>query len=135
MRYIGDTELEDFFRDFGYRYDVLACIDQEAAFAVNELRRGRSIMADMSRLVCYAIYGNPVDAYKFYQFRYQEKDTPTRYLPKHIVLRHKLERQVHVGPPPIPSAVDYCSRHRAVRYRMARANDQGVGMSLTIRAL
>lgn len=29
LRYIRDTELKDFFRDFGYRYDVFARINPE----------------------------------------------------------------------------------------------------------
>lgn len=77
------------------------------------------------RLICYAVWGNPVDAYKWYEYQLQEDYLPHRYLPEHVVLGHlpKLAGEATAQ----PSALSTSRRHMQVRYRMARANDNGIG--------
>lgn len=128
LKYTPDKELDDFFDGFEYRYDILDRIDMEVSSVCNELRYGRFVNANLCRLVCYAVYGNPVDAYKFYEYNYQQEYMPHRYLPEHVVLG-EISKPADYSEP-TPSCVKGWRNHRDVRYRMARAKDQGVGTYL-----
>jgi hypothetical protein len=92
---------------------------------IQELTRGRSISVALRKLVSYAVWGNAVDAYKFWEYSYQEEYLAHRYLPLHSVLTHLSEPADENEP--LPSVFGCSGRHRYVRRRMARANDQGVG--------
>jgi hypothetical protein len=59
-----DPELVDFFDGFDYRHDIIDRIDGEVRVAMRELAYGGSVPLALRKLVCYALWGNPVDAYK-----------------------------------------------------------------------
>lgn len=125
VRYTQDDELDDFFAGFEYRYDILDRIDREVQFACDVILKDMPIPPELMRLVCYAIFGNPVDAYKFYEYNYQQEYMPHRYLPEHVVLLDVPKPEDYVEPE--PSKLQGWRKHRYVRERMARAKDQGVG--------
>jgi hypothetical protein len=95
-------------------------------------------------LVCLVIYGNPVDAYKYFEFNYQQEYMPHRYLHDHYVLDipkpagytqpHPKAIEPEISEPETSYSHSRIRRrfipHTGVRYRMARAKDQGVGKSL-----
>jgi hypothetical protein len=54
----------DFFDGFDYRHDIIDRIDGEVRVAMRELAYGGSVPLALRKLVCYALWGNPVDAYK-----------------------------------------------------------------------
>jgi hypothetical protein len=120
-----DPELTEFFDGFHYRHDIIERIDNEVYMGMQELVNGKMIPLALRKLICYAVWGNPVDAYKWFEYSYQIEYMPHRYLPEHVVLNH------------VPKPVDYNEprasvltghkKHGDVRARMARANDQGVG--------
>ncbi|KAF2791251.1 hypothetical protein K505DRAFT_389450 [Melanomma pulvis-pyrius CBS 109.77] len=124
---IKDKELEDFFDGFDYRYDILDRIDREVSAACVDLIYGRPVSSGLRRLVCYAVWGNPVDAYKWYEYNYQQEYMPHRYLPEHVILGDLPKSKDYTEPE--PSVLSGWKRHRDVRSRMARAKDEGVGMS------
>ena len=123
-----DPELVEFFEGFQYRWDIIARIDEAVREGLNKLALGRPIPPGYRRLVCYAVWGNPSDAYKWYEYQLQEEYLPHRYLPEHVILRHlpKLAGDAV----PLPSSLDRPRRHKDVRFRMARANDEGLGESI-----
>lgn len=123
-----DPELVEFFEGFQYRWDIIARIDNAVREGLSKLSLGRPISSGYRRLICYAVWGNPSDAYKWYEYQLQEEYLPHRYLPEHVVLRHL--PKVAGDAIPLPSSLDRPSRHKDVRYRMARANDEGVGKSI-----
>lgn len=125
VRATPDDELDAFFAGFEYRYDILDRIDSEVRSACNDLLSGRSILPGLMRLACYAIFGNPVDAYKFYEYNYQQEYMPHRYLPEHVVLLDVPKSAGYVEPE--PSKLHGWMNHRHVRGKMAQARDQGVG--------
>jgi hypothetical protein len=125
LRDVPDPELDDFFEGFEYRHDILDRIDKEVLIACNDIRVGRGIAPNLRRLVCYAVWGNLVDAYKYYEYSYQQEYMPHRYLPEHVVLGEIPKPRGYTEP--TPTSVRGWRRHREVRYRMARAKDQGVG--------
>ncbi|KAF2654415.1 hypothetical protein K491DRAFT_600915 [Lophiostoma macrostomum CBS 122681] len=127
-----DKELDDFFEGFDYRYDILDRIDAEVMYACDNIRHGRFVSRDLRRLVCYAIYGHPVDAYKFYEYNYQQEYMPHRYLPEHVVLG-EIPKPLDYREP-APSSVLGFKKHRDIRYHMAQAKDQGVGELISFRA-
>jgi hypothetical protein len=120
-----DPELVDFFEGFEYRWDILDRIDMEVRGLIQALQRGQPVNSAWRRLVCYAVWGNPSDAYKWYEYQLQEEYLPHRYLPEHVVLGHlpKLAGEAVAQ----PSSLNTSRRHRQVRYRMAKANDAGIG--------
>jgi hypothetical protein len=123
-----DPELVEFFEGFEYRWDIIHRIDEAVRAGLEKLSLGRPIPSGYRRLVCYAVWGNPSDAYKWYEYQLQEEYLPHRYLPEHVILRNlpKLAGDAI----PLPSSLDNPSRHKDVRYKMARANDGGVGKSI-----
>lgn len=120
-----DPELVDFFDGFQYRWDIIDRIDQVVRTGIHELSLGRPLPSGYRRLVCYAIWGNPSDAYKWYEYHLQEEYLPHRYLPEHVVLGHlpKLAGEADLQ----PSSLNTSRRHTTVRRRMASANDEGIG--------
>lgn len=95
---------------------------------IRELAYGRSISVSLRKLICYAVWGNPVDAYKWFEYAYQNEYMPHRYLPEHVVLGH-IPKTTDCADPR-PGFASGPMKHRDVRFRMARANDQGVGKSM-----
>jgi hypothetical protein len=127
-----DPELVDFFNGFEYRYDIIDRIDQLVYAGIRELSFGRPVSSGYRRLICYAIWGNPSDAYKWYEYSLQEEYLPHRYLPEHVVLGHVTEV---AGEAELrPSVIGSSRRHMEVRFRMARANDEGIGKLPTSKA-
>jgi hypothetical protein len=61
LRY--DSELQDFFDGFEYRWDILENIDRTVATACAAISAGQFVNSSLRRLICYAVWGNPVDAY------------------------------------------------------------------------
>lgn len=119
-----DPELVDFFDGFEYRHDIIDRIDQEVRSAMRALAYGDQLPLGLRKLVCYALWGNPVDAYKWFEYSYQKDYMPHRYLPEHVVLGHIPKP---AGKDPRPQTVTGYLKHGEVRARMARASDQGVG--------
>ncbi|KAF9697542.1 hypothetical protein EKO04_004109 [Ascochyta lentis] len=119
-----DTELVDFFHGFEYRHDIIDRIDDVVRQGIHELSLGQPIPAGYRQLICYAIWGNPSDAYKWYEYSLQEEYLPHRYLPEHVVLGHVPNLSGEAKPQ--PSILKSSRRHMNVRYRMARANDEGI---------
>lgn len=124
-----DPELVDFFDGFEYRHDIIDRIDRVVRDGICELSLGRPLPSGHRRLICYALWGNPSDAYKWYEYSLQEEYLPHRYLPEHVVLGH-IPKLAGEGVPQ-PSSLNISRRHMQVRYRMARANDEGIGEFLT----
>ena len=120
-----DPELVEFFDGFEYRHDIIDRIDIAVRGGIHELSLGRPLPSGYRRLICYALWGNPSDAYKWYEYSLQDEYLPHRYLPEHVVLGHipKLVGEAN----PQPSSLDNSRRHPGVRFRMARANDEGIG--------
>ncbi|KAH7093743.1 hypothetical protein FB567DRAFT_610333 [Paraphoma chrysanthemicola] len=119
-----DPELDEFFDGFEYRHDIIARIDREVRLGMKDLAYGRAVPLALRKLVCYALWGNLVDAYKWFEYSYQGEFMPHRYLPEHVILGH-LPKPVNRGAPR-PSILTGYRKHGDVRARMARANDQGV---------
>jgi hypothetical protein len=92
---------------------------------IREWVNGRHISSALRKLICYAVWGNPVDAYKFFEYSYQDEYMPHRYLAEHVVLGHVPKPTNYTEPR--PSMLSGYKKHGDVRARMARANDQGVG--------
>jgi hypothetical protein len=127
---VRDTELEDFFDGFEYRYDILDQIDRVVSAACVDLAYGRFVNSGLRRLVCYAAWGNPVDAYKWYEYSYQQDYMPHRYLPEHVILGEIPKPDEYSEPK--PTMVRGWRSHRFVRFRMAKAKDEGVGESFLL---
>jgi hypothetical protein len=117
----------DFFDGFDYRHDIIERIDKEVYGGMQELVNGRTITIGLRKLMCYAVWGNPVDTYKWFEYSYQNEYMPHRYLPEHVVLGHVPKPDNYTEPR--PSGSKGFKKHGCVRARMARANDQGVGES------
>lgn len=120
-----DGELVEFFAGFEYRHDIIDRIDQEVYQGVQDLSYGRPVPVSLRKLICYALWGNPVDAYKWFEYSYQQEYMPHHYLPEHVILGH-IQDPVKASGPQASVDVGY-KKHGDVRHRMARANDQGVG--------
>ncbi|KAJ4332862.1 hypothetical protein N0V87_008075 [Didymella glomerata] len=123
-----DPELVSFFEGFEYRWDIIDRIDMAVRGAIQALGTGQPVNPGWRRLICYAIWGNPVDAYKWYEYQLQEEYLPHRYLPEHVVLGHLPKFAGEAAAQ--PSSRNTSKRHMQVRYRMARANDEGIGAYL-----
>jgi hypothetical protein len=120
-----DPELLDFFDGFEYRNDIIERIDQEVYVGMRALVNGQNISLALRKLICYAVWGNPVDAYKHFEYSYQNEYMPHRYLPEHVTLGH-ISKPTNCSEPR-PTIDTSFKRHYPVRARMSRANDQGVG--------
>jgi hypothetical protein len=129
VSHVRDKELEDFFDGFKYRYDILDQIDRVVSAACVDLSYGGFVNSGLRRLVCYAAWGNPVDAYKWYEYSYQQDYMPHRYLPEHVVLGEIPKPDDYIEPK--PTIMKGWKRHREVRFRMAKAKDEGVGESFS----
>ncbi|KAF2139265.1 uncharacterized protein K452DRAFT_275420, partial [Aplosporella prunicola CBS 121167] len=122
-----DEELIGFFEGHDYRYDILEEIDCQVAYFVADLQRGHLLKRADRTLVVYAIWGNPVDAYKYFEYNYQTKWLKHRYLSEHIVLDDIPRQDGYSLPNPRQTGEDEGHRgHYMVRLRMARAADEGV---------
>jgi hypothetical protein len=121
----SDPELLDFFDGFEYRNDIIERIDQEVYAGVMAIVNGQQISLALRKLVCYAVWGNPIDAYKYFEYSYQNEYMPHRYLPEHVTLGH-IPKPANYSEPR-PTIDTSFKRHFSVRARMSRANDQGVG--------
>jgi hypothetical protein len=104
-----DPELDDFFDGFEYRHDIIGRIDHEVRMGMQNLAYGRPVPLALRKLVCYALWGNPVDAYKWFEYSYQNEYMPHRYLPEHVVLGH-LPKPTNCEDPR-PSVLTGCRRH------------------------
>lgn len=120
-----DPELVEFFDGFDYRHDILERIDKEVYAGMQALACGRYTPVALRKLICYAVWGNPVDAYKWFEYSYQNEYMPHRYLPEHVVLGHVPKPADYTEPR--PAVLTGHKKHGDVRARMAQANDQGVG--------
>ena len=119
-----DPELVDFFEGFQYRGDIVDQIDREVVYACMELSSGRPVPSGLRRLFYYAVWGNPIDAYKWYEYNYQEVNLEHRYLPEHVILCDAPKSRGYTLPN--PSVFGTSRKHANIRYRMARANDEGI---------
>ncbi|KAF3042780.1 hypothetical protein E8E11_002963 [Didymella keratinophila] len=63
-----DPELVDFFEGFEYRWDFIDRIDIAVQAAIQALGTGQPVNSGWHRLICYAVWGNPADAYKWYEY-------------------------------------------------------------------
>lgn len=122
-----DPELDDFFDGHEYRDDVIDAIDQEVYAALQAIAYGQYVPVALRKLVCYAVWGNPVDAYKYYEYTFQAEHMPHKYLPEHVILQ--FAPKVAGYTEPLPTLLAGPKRHGDVRRYMARANDQDVGKS------
>ena len=120
-----DPELVDFFEGFEYRWDIIDRIDIAVRAAIQALGIGQPVNSCWRRLICYAVWGNPADAYKWYEYQLQEEYLPHRYLPEHVVLGHLPKLAGEAAAQPL--SLNTSRHHMQVRYRMARANDEGLG--------
>jgi len=66
-----DVELIDFFDGYNYRQDILELIDGQVAELVKRHEHGFRMSSVQYKLVCFVIWGQPVDAYKFFEYNYQ----------------------------------------------------------------
>ncbi|OCK87398.1 uncharacterized protein K441DRAFT_742314, partial [Cenococcum geophilum 1.58] len=127
-----DGGLTEFFDGYECRYDILERIDRDVHDACEELRAGMLIPHRRRRLVLYAVFGNPVDAFKYYEYNYQTEWLAHRYLPEHVVLSKIPKPEDYTEPEPIvlgsgnDRKSDGQRDHNSTRLRMARAKNQGV---------
>lgn len=71
-----DVELVEFFAGFEYRFDTLHALDQEVQRLRSMMMFGQGILPRQLKLLAYACYANPVDAYKYYEYNYQKEYLP-----------------------------------------------------------
>jgi hypothetical protein len=64
-----DSELDEFFHGFKYRWDILDRIDCEVLIGCANISAGLFVKASMRRLIYYALFGNPIDAYSMLHLR------------------------------------------------------------------
>ncbi|KAF2092419.1 hypothetical protein NA57DRAFT_25189, partial [Rhizodiscina lignyota] len=126
-----DDELVDFFDGYEYRYDILRRIDDQVRALCNFLRSGGRLTWTQRLLVGLTLFGNPVDAYKHYEYNYQTEWLPHRYLPEHVVLSEVPKEPDYSVPTARVRTLDGAddkTRHTFLntRRKMARANDAGV---------
>ncbi|KAK5126136.1 hypothetical protein LTR85_011491 [Meristemomyces frigidus] len=129
---IYDTELADFFDGYEYRVDILHKIDQEVARLANALYHGERVTFAQRKLIGYTLYGNVVDAFKYFEYDYQEEWLAHRYLPEHVVLSELPKKENYCMPTarqlarPDEDSQENLRSHGPTRARMARANDADV---------
>lgn len=122
-----DEELADFFDGVPYRHDILQEIDRIVDGFCYQIQCGMFVKASDRRLVVYALWGNPIDAYKYYEYNYQTTWLKHRHLPEHIELDKVPKSDNYTLPVASVIGPDEGHRsHQATRMRMARAHDQGI---------
>lgn len=67
-----DPELIDFFDGWDYRYDILEMIDRNVDDLARKHEHGINLTQGEYKMMCFGIYANPVDAYKYYEYNYQD---------------------------------------------------------------
>lgn len=67
-----DPELIDFFDGWEYRYDILKMIDRNVDDLARKHEHGLNLAQAEYKMMCFGIYANPVDAYKYYEYNYQD---------------------------------------------------------------
>ncbi|KAK3633491.1 hypothetical protein LTR56_015744 [Elasticomyces elasticus] len=128
---IYDTELHQFFEGHEYRVDILMRIDEVVLALCKSLYHGDYVTYAQRKLVVYTLFGNVVDAFKFYEYNYQEEWLHHRYLPEHVILSELPKRQSNTQP--LDRIIDdgryaHSRSHRATRDRILRATEQNVDM-------
>ncbi|KAJ9643631.1 hypothetical protein H2201_006263 [Coniosporium apollinis] len=126
-----DEELSAFFEGYQYRVDILMRIDKEAETYRRDFLDNSPLSAGQRKLMIYALFGNPVDAYKFYEYNFQTEWLPHRYLPEHVVFAEVSKPDDYALPVPhVMAREGEIPEHRRLwketRLRMARAADAGV---------
>lgn len=122
-----DEELVEFFEGVPFRHDILHEIDRLVDGFCYQIQCGMNPKTVDRKLVVYALYGNPIDAYKYYEYNYQRTWLKHRYLPEHIELDKVPKADNYTLPS--PSVIGPDEGHRSyypTRMRMARAQDNGV---------
>ncbi|GME32767.1 hypothetical protein BKCO1_2200043 [Neofusicoccum parvum] len=122
-----DEELHGFFAGQEYRHDILQEIDKLVDSLCYRIQCGQFVKNADRRLVVYALWANPVDAFKYYEYSYQTSWLQHRYLPEHVELCNIPKGRDYTLP--TPSVVDYQGGHHShwtTRLKMAKANDEGV---------
>jgi len=66
-------------------------IENEVRRLSTTLYNGERLSVAERKMIVYGKYGNPSDAYKYFEYNYQEEYLPHRYLPEHVVL-HELPK-------------------------------------------
>lgn len=66
-----DSELTNFIDGRQCRDGIIDRIDEEVCAGVQDFIDGQPVPIALRKLVCYAVWGHPVDAYKWYEFTYQ----------------------------------------------------------------
>ncbi|TKA71255.1 hypothetical protein B0A49_04145 [Cryomyces minteri] len=126
-----DIELIEFFEGYEYRLDVLQQIDEEVEKLCQEAHHKR-LNREKRFLVAYALFGNAIDVYKYYEYNYQDTWLPHRYLPEHVVLSDVPKPQNYTDPVPrvLSQPGEHCAENVRswphTRRHMARACDAGV---------
>ncbi|OJD34594.1 uncharacterized protein BKCO1_2200043 [Diplodia corticola] len=122
-----DEELVEFFEGVPYRHDILQEIDRIVDALCYQIQCGMFVKFADRKLVAYALWGNPIDAYKYFEYNYQTTWLKHRYLPEHIELDKVPKGIDYTLPVPSVMGSDEGHRsHRMTRLRMARAQDNGV---------
>lgn len=124
-----DEELLEFFDIDGgsYRYDILREMDQVVGGLCYKIQCGIQVKNADRKLVAYAIWGNPVDAFKYYEYSYQTVWLKHKYLPEHVVLEEVPKTDNYTLPAPSVLGPDEGHRsHLFTRKRMAKAQDDGI---------
>ncbi|KAK3711309.1 hypothetical protein LTR37_009689 [Vermiconidia calcicola] len=124
-----DEELNEFFNGSDYRVDILRKIDEEVRTIAYALCYGQRVSHSQRKLVVFAVWGNLVDAFKFYEYNYQTEWLPHRYLAEHTNIPKPADYRL-----PVPRQIAYededCRENKrsypGTRARMARACDVGV---------
>ncbi|KAJ4372987.1 hypothetical protein N0V83_003278 [Neocucurbitaria cava] len=111
-KYEYDPELMDIFEDWGpswghaARLRILDQIDETVSMGIRKLALGRPVNYDLRKLICYAIWGNPVDAYKWFRYSYQLDNLKDHYLPEHIILVQAPNFRGYAEPQPLVPGID-----------------------------
>jgi hypothetical protein len=78
-----DPELDAWFDGTPYRTDLLQVMDQEVDRIAGKFWRRDIVTYPERKLISYCVWGNLVNAFKFYEYNFQETWLPHRYLPEH----------------------------------------------------
>lgn len=68
-----DVELVDFFDGWNYRYDILEQMDHHIADLMRQHEHGVRLTSAQYKMLQFGVYGNPVDAYKYFEYNYQSE--------------------------------------------------------------
>jgi hypothetical protein len=78
-----DPELEAWFDGTPYRTDLLQVMDEEVDRVAAKLWRREHVTFPERKFLAYCVWGNLVDAFKYFEYNYQTSWLPHRYLPEH----------------------------------------------------